>query len=93
MTSKTENHYQPMGRNTKQAQRGEDKRARAKKRHKLGFRTREGLEDWQRWNVSQSAGKFEGSEKKKIRGKEKENKEKFLPQYNSQRTVIETAYK
>lgn len=43
------------------------KTARAKKFHKLGFKTREGLENWQRWNVSQSTGKFEGSEKENRR--------------------------
>lgn len=35
--------------------------ARAKKFHKLGYKTREGLEDWQRRNAPQSTGKSEGS--------------------------------
>lgn len=65
--------------------------ARAKKFRKLGYKTREGPEDWQRSNVPKSTGKSEGrGGKKHTPGKKEENKEKFLQQYGSQRTIIET---
>lgn len=65
------------------------KRARAKKVHKLGFKTERIL------RVS-GRGMFPKVQinlkevKEKTAGK-KENKEKFLQQYSSQRTIIETA--
>lgn len=62
------------------------KTARAKKFHKLGFKTREVLENWQRWNVPQVNLK---EAKKKIGGKEEENKDKFS-QYSFQRAIVET---
>ena len=57
----------------------------------MGFKTRVGLEDWQRRNVPQSTGKFEESKTGNSRRKRKKIKKKFLQQYDSRRTMEETA--
>lgn len=48
-------------------------RAKAKEFHKLGFKTRVGLEDWQRRNVPKGTGKCEESKKGNSRKKRKKN--------------------
>lgn len=103
----TGNYYQPTGRKIRFTKK-RVKTARAKKFHKLGFNTKESLEDWQRTDVPQGIGKLEGGERgnrkntkkntcntvpKELQQKQLKNICKKKPQIISGRKFLKSAWK